>query len=171
MARFSWIGIVLILLGSALLLDRIGVVRFGMQPLLWALLAIFGALRAIEGFGRKKSGRVFWGTFLFLLGVYGVLRYLDVVELRSYWIMPAILVIAGLSMLMMFVSSPQNWHLLIPALLLAGTGSAIILTELGYLSRYDVVESLRLYWPVGIILFGLALVVRNVSFHSRGRSG
>ncbi len=169
MARFSWIGIVLILVGSALLLDRVGVIRFGLPPLLWSLLAIFGALKAIEGFSRKKSGRVFWGTFLFLLGVYGVLRYLDVIELRSYWMMPAILVIAGLSILMMFVSSPKDWHLLIPALLLTGTGSAIILTELGYLYRYDVLESLRIYWPVGIILFGLALIVRNVSFHSRSK--
>jgi hypothetical protein len=167
MGKFSWFGIVLILVGSAMMLDRVGVVRLGWEPILWSLLAVFGAVRAMDGFSKKKSGRVFWGTFLFLLGVYGVLRYLDIVELRSYSMMPAILVIVGLSMVMSFVSSPRDWHLLIPALLLLGTGSAIILSDFGYLYRYDVTYALRTYWPIGIILFGFALVLRGVSFHSR----
>ena len=167
MGRFSWFGLVLLLVGSVLLLDRFGVVPLGWGPLLWFLLAAFGAVRTIEGFAKRKSGRVFWGTFLFLFGAYGMLRYLDVVELRSYWMMPAILVMVGLSLVMTFVSSPKSWHLLIPGLLFLGAGSAIILSDFGYLYRYDVMHSLWTYWPAGLILFGLALVVRGVSFHSR----
>ena len=167
MGRFSWLGIGLVLVGGAMLLDRIGVVQVGWQPVLWALLAVYGIVRAVDGFTKKKSGRVFWGTFLFLFGVYNALRDLDVVELRSYWLMPAMVLILGFSMLMMYMSSPKDWHLLIPAIALLGIGTFIILTEFGYFYRHDVIETFRLYWPIGFILFGLAIVVRRLSQHSR----
>ncbi len=165
--RFSWLGVGLVLVGGTMLLDRIGVVQVGWQPVLWALLSVYGIVKAIDGFSKKKSGRVFWGTFLFLFGVYNVLRHLDIVELRSYWLFPAIVLIVGFSLLMMYLSSPKDWHLLIPAVALLGTGVVIVLTEFGYFYRYDVMEAFRMYWPIGLILFGLALVLRRVSSHSR----
>jgi hypothetical protein len=167
MNRFSWLGGGLLIIGSAMLLDRLDVVRFGWQPVFWTLVALFGIVKAVDGFGKKRSGRVFWGTFLFLFGVYELLRDLDVIELRSYWMFPAILLIIGLSLLMMYINSPREWHLLIPSLLLLGTGAAIILTEFGYFYRYDVIEAVRMYWPVGLILFGFALVARRFSPHSK----
>ena len=166
MKKFSWLGVGLVLAGTAMLLDRLDVVRFGWHVVVWLFVALFGIVKCIDGFGVKKSSRVFWGTFLFLLGVYNVLRDLEVVELRSYWLFPAILVIMGLSLLMMYVSSPREWHLLIPSILLLGTGAAMILTEFGYLYRYDVIEWVRMYWPVGLILFGLGLVLRRIPPHS-----
>lgn len=171
MGRYSWFGIALILVGSTLLLDRFGIVRLGWEPVLWSLLAVFGAVRTTDGFGKKKSGRVFWGTFFFLSGVYGVLRYLDVVELRSYWPVPAFLAIIGLSLAMIVVNSPRNWPVLVPALLFLGSGSAIILSDYGYLYRHDVIYAFRTYWPTGIILFGLALVLKGFSLHTRVPKG
>ena len=158
MKRYSWFGIGLVIIGAAMLLDRLDVIRFGWQPIFWTLIAAFGIAKAVDGFGRKKSGRVFWGTVLFLFGAYNLLRDLDVVELRSYWMLPAMLVIMGLSFLMMYISSLKEWHLLIPAILLLGIGAVMIMTEYGYFYRYDVFEAVRMYWPVGLILFGGAMV-------------
>jgi len=167
MNRFSWLGTGLVIIGAAMLLDRLDLVRVGWQPVFWIVILIFGGLRAVDGFSRKKHGRVFWGTMLFLFGTYQLLRGLDVVELRSYWMLPAMLVIVGSSFLMMYVGSPREWHLLIPSALLLGTGAALILTEHGYIYRYDVIETVRLYWPVGLIMFGLALVARRILPYSR----
>lgn len=162
MKRVSWFGVGLILVGVAMFLDRFDVLSFGWMPVLWGLVAVIGLIKAIDGFGKNKSGRVFWGTFWFLFGTYNLLRDIDVVELRSYWWLPALLLMLGFSLLTMYASTPREWHLLVPALFLLGIGAAMVLTEFGYLYRHDVVEAIRMYWPVGLILFGGALVARSV---------
>lgn len=166
MQRFSWLGMGLVLVGGAMLLDRLNVVQVGWQSVVWALVAAYGTMKSIDGFNKKKSGRVFWGTFLFLFGAYNVLRGLDVIELRSYWLVPALLLIVGFSLLMMYLCTPRDWHLLVPAIALLGVGSSIVLTELGYFYRYDVIETIRMYWPISFVVFGLALVLRRFSAQS-----
>jgi hypothetical protein len=165
--RESWFGAGLIVLGTAMLLDRLDILRLGWQPVFWTLLAIVGLVNAIGGFSKKRTSRVFWGTFLFLLGAYNLLREVDVFELRSYWWLPAMMLILGFSLLMMFVCTPKEWHLLVPALVLLGVGAAIVLTEFGYFYRYDIAEVTRMYWPVALILFGLSLVLQRSFPRSR----
>jgi hypothetical protein len=157
----------MVVLGISMLLDRLDVVRFGWHPVFWTLLVIFGLVRAMNGFEKKKTGRVFLGTFLFLFGAYNLLRIMDVVELRSYWWLPAIILMLGFSLLMMFVCAPKEWHVLVPALMLLGIGAAMVLTELGYFYQYDIVEAIRKYWPAGLILFGLSLILQRTLARSR----
>jgi hypothetical protein len=71
------------------------------------------------------------------------------------------LVIVGLSFLMMYISVPKEWQLLIPAVLILGIGVVLIMTEYGYFYQHDVFEAVRMYWPVGLILFGGAMVARR----------
>jgi hypothetical protein len=163
MRSSSWIGIGLILVGLTIFLDRLDLIHFGVYPVVWFLVAAFGIVQSIDGFGRHKSGRVFWGTSLFLFATYLVLRHANIVELRSYWMFPALLVIIGLSLAVTYVSTPRDWHLLIPSALLLGTGVTMIMTEFGYFYRYDVIHAFRVYWPIGLILFGLALVASRIS--------
>jgi len=161
--KLSWIGIVMILVGLMMLLDRFDLIHLGLYPIFWSLVAVFGVVRCVDGFGKKKGGRVFWGTFLFLFGTYNILRHVDIVELRSYWMFPALLVIVGLSLFVTYVSIPKDWHLLVPAVFLLGAGVTLIMTEFGYFYRYDVIRAFHVYWPIGLILFGLALVVSKIS--------
>ena len=167
MNRYSWFGIALIVVGAAMLLDRFQVVRFGWWFSVWALIGVFGLVRSIDGFAKRRPAGVFWGTFLFLFGTYFLLRDLDMVELRSYWWFPAMLLILGFSFLTTYVSTPRDWHLLVPSLVLLGVGSAMILTELGYIYRYDVVHAIRMYWPVALIAFGISLILSRAFPHSR----
>jgi hypothetical protein len=166
--KVSWFGVGLILVGVAMLLDRFDVFSFGWMPVLWALVAVLGLVKAIDGFGKKKSGRVFWGTFWFLFGTYSLLRYIDVVELRSYWWLPALVLMLGFSQLMKYANTPKEWHLLVPAVLLLAIGAAMVLTEFGYFYHHDVVEAIRIYWPVGLIFFGLSLIMQRTLSQSRG---
>jgi hypothetical protein len=167
MNKVSWLGAGLVVLGLAMLVDRLNLVRFGWETALWLLLAVYGAVKAVDAFGKKKAGRVFWGALFFLFGSYSLLRDLGVVELHSSWMLPHVILIVGLSFLMMYASSPREWHLLVPTLAFLGLGVVMILTDYGYLYRYEVVDALRVYWPVGLIMFGLALVVRRIVPHSR----
>ena len=56
MRTTSWVGVVLILIGLSLLLDRFDILRIGIFPILWLLVAVFGFARTIDGFGKNKPG-------------------------------------------------------------------------------------------------------------------
>jgi hypothetical protein len=161
--RFSWFGAALILLGITMLLNRLNVVPWSWHIAAWAMLALFGVDRALRGFQHTQGWRVFWGTMVFLVGLYNILRGLDIVELRSYFFFPVLMLMLGLSFLAMYLCRPAEWHLLIPTLSFLGLGVILMMTEIGYLYRWDVMPFIKSYWPVVLILFGVALLVNRRS--------
>jgi hypothetical protein len=161
--RFSWLGVGLIAIGTAMILDRLDVISWSWHIVLWALLAFFGAFKVVSGFQQKRRGRVFWGTMLFLFGLYGVLRELDLFGVPSYLCLPLLMLMVGMSFLVMYISSPKDWHLIVPALSFLGIGGVLLLTEVGVLYRWDVLPLIKSYWPVALILFGLSLLLSRRS--------
>ncbi len=159
--RFPWIGVVLILVGGVLLLDRLHVADIRFSYVFWALLMVFGLIKVSQGFSNNSSGRVFMGTIFFLYGLYFLLRVLDYVEFRGHIFIPATFIIIGFAFIMTFLNNMREWSLLVPAILLMGIGSAYILSDMGYLYPWEVGEYVRMYWPVGLILVGIALLFRR----------
>lgn len=160
-SRFSWFGIALIIAGIALLLDRLDLIGFSWTTALWILLGAFAAKKAIEGFAANKRGRLFFGTFVFLFSLVRVFEAFDLFHLDHYLMFPAIVIMLGSSFLMLFLHTPREWNVLIPATFLLGLGFAIVLVESGYLYRRDVLDAVGDYWPVVFILFGISLLFRR----------
>jgi MFS family permease len=106
-------------------------------------------------------GRIFAGTLLFLYGLFFLLRTSEYVDIRLRMFFPATFLIIGVALLMVFLSNYRAWELLIAAGLLCGIGVAFLMTEVGYLDRYEVWETVRLYWPVGLVLLGIAMILRR----------
>ncbi|MBM2845023.1 MAG: hypothetical protein HW407_335 [Bacteroidetes bacterium] len=162
-STFSWFGTGLIIVGLVTLLDRLDVLYLDWTTAVWGLIAVFGAARMIDGFQQKLRARLFWGVFLLLLGTFNVLLDLDVVSFRYHMFPPVVLLILGASILALFVLNPKEWHLLIPAISFLGLGVLWILVSFGYVYRYEVVDAVRFYWPIALILFGLSLLLRRKS--------
>ena len=156
-----FIAVALIALGAVLLLDRLGVIHFGFELAFWSLAMIFGLTRVVQGFSRNGKGRIFGGTLLFLWGLFFLLRSSDIVEFHAGMFPAAVFLIFGIALLMMFLNNFREWELLIPSVVLCGIGAALVLGELGYIDRYDVWEAVRLYWPVGLVGVGVALLLRR----------
>ena len=156
-----WFALVLIALGILLLLQRLGAISFGFHQVLWPLVMLFGLVRVAQGFSLSKRGRIFSGTLLFMYGLFFLLRFSDYIDIRLRMFLPASLLIFGIALLMLFLDDAREWELLIPALLLFGTGSAFVLTELGYLDQFEVWDAVHRYWPLGLILVGLAIIFRR----------
>ena len=153
-------AVALILIGSALLLDRLDVIRFGFHMMLWTIVMVFGLVRVLQGFSRGRKGIIFWGTLLFLYGLFFLLRSSDYFDVRMGLFFPATFLIVGIALLMMFLNNYREWELLIPASLMCGIGVAFVLGEAGYVDRYDVWETLRMYWPLGLVLVVFLCLVR-----------
>ncbi len=156
-----FIAVALIVIGAVLLLDRLGVIRFGVELAFWSLVMVFGLSRVVLGFSRGTRGRIFAGTLMFLWGLFFLLRSADFLEFRIGMFPAAFFLIFGIALLMMFLNNVREWELLFPALFLCGIGAALVLGELGYLDRYEVWDAVRLYWPVALVVVGVALLFRR----------
>lgn len=159
--RTALFGILLVLVGVALLLEKLDLVEFGWTRILWAAVSLVGAVIVIRAFVSNGRGRIFWGTILFLYGLLFLLRSLHLVELDFEVLMPASIIILGFGFLILFVSDPKDWHLLIPSLILLVFGGAFMLSEVGFIRRWELWESIGTWWPLILIFVGFSLILRR----------
>jgi hypothetical protein len=159
--RLPVFGILLLVVGVALLLEKLDVIEFGWSKILWAAVAVLGATIVIRSFVQNGRGGIFWGTLLFLYGLFFLLRSLDLIESHVTVFMPATFVILGFGFLMLFVSDPKDWHLLIPSVILLAFGGAFMLAEAGYIHRWEMWDTFRTWWPLILVLVGFSLILRR----------
>lgn len=160
-ARAQWFGIILILLGAILLLDRMNVLDLTFSQIFWPLVMLYGIWRVARGFSRNSQRRVFTGTLFFLYGLFFFIRTWDFVEFYHHTFLAATFLIFGIAFLMLYLNRLSEWIYLIPFTLLSGIGTAFLLTELGYLDRWEVWDLVRLYWPAALVLIGIAIMLRR----------
>jgi len=157
-------GVILIMVGTLLLLDRLGIFAFGWFRLYPLLLLGIGLL--FYGKLPRDRGAVFPGTIFFLLGVFYVLR--NYIFYRSYafpyyfeehW--PVYLIIVGLAFVAMYLFRPKDWGVLIPAGVLLFFGVMFFLNTYDYLGWHSW-RVVGRYWPVILIALGVMIVVNSL---------
>jgi hypothetical protein len=166
--RNYWFPLLLIFFGAAMLLHRLHVIWAGWAPVLWLAVAAGGGIMLFNGIVRRSRGGVFWGFFWFALGGACFLRTCEVVWLDPGIVVSGLLIVVGTGMILMYVVSPRDWHLLVPAACLLLVGGAILSTELGWFPAWDMAPVVNRWWPAGLVLSGAALIV-NTPLSSRRR--
>ena len=164
--RFPWLGIVLILFGAALLVKKLGYVDVSFHELFWPFVMLMGLVGVGRGFARGRRAKIFFGTLAFLYAVYFFLNGLDRFDISGHLMVGASFLIFGIAFFMVWLNDLRDWYFLIPAILSGGVGSALFVSELGYMSQWDVLDAVRIYWPLALILFGLGMVLRRRIQHT-----
>lgn len=159
--RGSWFGIALVIIGAALLLDRFDLVQFDFSTIFWPLVMLLGLVAAGRGFSLNKRGKIFWGTIWFLYGLFFYLRSADFVDVPSRMLMASSFLIFGVAFFMIFLNNIQDWVYLIPATILSALGVLLILARYDLISYWELRESIHLYWPIALILFGVGMILRR----------
>lgn len=159
------IGSLLILIGITLLLDRLNVFYFRWDRLFWLMTLFLGGFFAVDGFLRKRRGRVFWGSMLFFISVYYVLLQWRLIDRYDFYTLPVILIALGFSFVSLYLYEPREVALLIPAILFVGTGTAAILWWWEVLEWYEIRHAIRVYWPLLFVVWGIALIVKRKPGH------
>lgn len=160
-SRFPFFGVALIIFGLFLLVDRLGIWNIDMSDIFWPFVVILGLIGAARGFSQGKSGKIFWGTVMFLYALFFFLRSLDQIDLHGHSFLPVSSLVFGIAFLMLFFNNFREWLNLLPAGLLIGTGVAFILSDMGYLYRWEVWDVFATYWPVILVFYGIAIVMRR----------
>jgi hypothetical protein len=161
--NIPWFGVALVVIGAAILLQKLHVIEVDFWTVFWPLMMLMGLVGVARGFSGEKRGKIFWGTVGFLFSLFFLLRSLDFVEIRPHMFLPAAFLVFGIAFLMLFVNTFRDWYLLIPAVILGGTGVMFLLAEYGFLYYWDVWQTFRVYWPAVLILFGLAIILKRRS--------
>lgn len=159
--RIVTLGVLLIALGAALLLDRLDIVWFRWSSLGWVAGACFGAFFAVDGFIRKGRGRIFWGSALFFVSLYGILDRWDVVYHHEFYTLPVLFLSLGLSFFVLFAYDPKETTLLVPGVFFCGAATLMVMWWWHLVEWYDVRHALRTYWPAVLVLWGVALLLRK----------
>lgn len=163
-------GSLLILVGFSLLLDRLDVVSLRWDKIFWVAGVVLGGFFAVDGLLRKKRGRTFWGSTLFFISLYFALLKSGIIERYDYPMVPVLFLAFGLGFLVLFFADTRETTLLIPAILFCGTGIVAILWWWEMVEWRDVRRVIETYWPLILILWGLALVVRRRRVAPEGES-
>jgi hypothetical protein len=160
---FPWFGVLLIVVGTLLLLDRLSIVDFGFARILWGTIIVFGLIQVVYGFSRNRNAKIFWGTVLFLYGVYFFTRTFEMFNARL--LIPSSIIILGVAFLMLYFNNLKEWFLVIPGIGLTGIGLILFLGQLEVYEWWDVWIPIRKYWPVVLILTGVAILISSRSRH------
>lgn len=160
--RYPIIGLVLVLLGVALLLNQMNIIHVGGMALVWLGLLVYGAALVIRSFINNDRSKVFFGTLCFLTGMLFSLRKAGLISGAFSIYFPAFIIIVGFAFFMLFVYNPKDWHLLIPSFVFLALGAALMLTHLGYWYSRDVWRAIASYWPVLLIIVGATMLLRRM---------
>lgn len=166
--NLPWFGTMLILFGVVLLLNQINIIDVKFSQVMWAALAVYGFAISYHGFTKKRNGKIFWGTVLFLTSIFFILKNLYIFDAYQcdfgsghFVLFPAWFLIFGFAFLMVFINNSKEYVHLILSLVLISIGGSAILVEAGYLYEWDVWYVLRHYWPLVLVAIGLSLVFRR----------
>lgn len=159
--RTSIAGIALIIIGAGLLLARLDLVSLSMGDALWLVAAVGGGVMLYRGFAGQGSGsgKIFWGTAFLTVGA---------LQLADRWMPmgmdpgvegPLYLAVPAVAWILVVIKSPREWHMLVPAVALLGLALAMYMTEIGTLTRGEVMDTVGRYWPVALVTFGVAMIL------------
>ena len=156
--RVPVFGIILVVLGVGLLLRQLRIIHLdGSSMLLFGLIA-YGGTMIIRSFVTNVRQSLFFGSLCFYSGIVLLLGKYGFMETTPFTYVPGFLIAFGLSFSMLFIFTFSEYHLLVPAIIFIGLGTAFMMTEIGFLYPSDIKDAIRTYWPVAIILFGVLML-------------
>jgi hypothetical protein len=156
------VGMILLILGVLLLIDRAGVMDLGLNRIAGFLILAVGGFEAIKGFATVQRRRLFWGSALFLSGILvGLISYGFIPEeWEQIW--PSAFLILGLSFLMLYFASPKEYSLAFVAASIVAVGVAGLLFVRGYLDMSESMSDVfRFLLPAIIVLTGFYVIWNN----------
>ena len=157
-----WPGLILIVIGALLLVNKLVPYSIGWYEIYPLILMALGVLIFISVIGKRDKGAVFFGTFLFLLGLFFFLRNFDIIPyyyMREVW--PIILIILGLSFVSVFITKPDDWGVLVPGGILLFLGIAFLLRKF-HIIYLDIGDIIAEYWPVILIIIGGGIILGSL---------
>ena len=157
----SLIGVVLIVMGAALILSRLHIVPYRWDIIFWGSIGVYGLLATALAFVTRRRGAAFLGSVLFFFSIAAILHRMHLVESAPWDWFATLSLILGFSFLILFFFDPRRIGTLIPAILFGAYGVFYYLWWYDMIEWFDVMHYVRIYWPVLLVLWGLSILLHR----------
>lgn len=155
-------GILLILLGISLFIRRMDPFYFNWDRIFPLVLLALGVTLFAEVFRNRRTGPLFWGVVLLVIGAFSLLRNYELVDfLYMADLGPVFLIALGLGFFALFVNNPRDWGVLFPSALFLFIGFTLGLRNLNFYF-WDWDGLVEKYWPVVLIFIGVGLLTSGI---------
>lgn len=154
-------GVCLIMIGLWLFVKQLTEISGLWLKIYPILILLFAGSLFFETVRRKQRRTLFWGTVVFTIGLFYLLRNYRVIPFllpEEYW--PLFLIAVGLGYSARFLYCPRDWSVLFPAGIYIFLGIVFFLHGL-YAISVEWIDDLFQYWPVVLILMGVGLLAKG----------
>ncbi|MFZ0389659.1 MAG: hypothetical protein WAN36_04295 [Calditrichia bacterium] len=161
--RSSYIGgLILVIAGILLLLDNLNFSFSYWEFIRGIGILLIGLLFFSRGLSRPGKSGLFLGAFLSFLGIYLLLQWLNIFSTDSGLTVIAVTFALGLSFYMLFFIKRRDWGYLLTGNVFLLLGILFLMYYLKYIPSRLFIQLVDVYWPLLIILAGLAVVIHAI---------
>ena len=151
-------------LALSILLKILGVIDFDSITILGYAFIFYGISAVYVSFGKRRKIFLFFGTFIFLVGlVMFLVSNFEFGNLRAV-LFPALLLIIGISILMLYLDGNAGTFLIVSSAFFIAAGIMLTYTigEFSYNRLINSILSITLkYWPVILIVLGIIFLIKR----------
>ncbi len=127
-------------------------------------LIFYGVASVYTSFGEKNKVLIFIGSAAFLIGIVISLPvHFDFIRPLNVFI-PSSILIAGISLLIVFFDDTSNKTILLAALILLTAGIVFILAARGIQPAVfgeSILKIIEVYWPVLLVISGITIILKR----------
>ncbi len=148
----------------SIILNILGVAEIESGNFLGYILIFYGIATVYTSFGERNKFLVFIGSVLFLSGiVISLPSHFDFVRPLNIFV-PSAILIAGISLFIVYFDDTKNKAVLFASLLLIIAGLIFILSarhiQIPVLGE-SILKIIEVYWPVLLVISGITIILKR----------
>lgn len=148
----------------SIILNMLGLVEIESGDFLGYILIFYGIATVYTSFGERNKFLIFIGSVLFLSGiVLSLPSHFDFVRPLNIFI-PSAILIAGISLFIVYFDDTKNKAVLFASLLLTIAGSIFIISarqiQISVLGE-SILKIIEVYWPVLLVISGITIILKR----------
>ena len=148
----------------SIILNMLGIAEIESGDFLGYILIFYGIATVYTSFGERNKFLIFIGSVLFLSGIAMSLpSHFDFVRPRNIFI-PSAILIAGISLFIVYFDDTKNKVVLFASLLLTIAGLIFILAarqiQISVLGE-SILKIIEVYWPVLLVISGITIILKR----------
>ncbi len=156
--------LLLLFAAVSIFLNLFGILELDSTTFFGYGLIFYGVASVYTSFGEKNKVLIFIGSAAFLAGiVISLPAHFDFISPLNIFI-PASILIAGLSLFIVYFDDTSNKTILVAALILLMAGIILILTARTIQPAVfgeSILKIVEVYWPVLLVISGITIILKR----------
>jgi len=154
--------VTLIITGILLLVNQFELIEFTRPNMIIGGSTIIGLVLLRKAFLTPARNGLFGALFFIILAIEFLMLNLGYLPMDDYLIVPIILFPLGMANLVFYLFTRKNFTNITFGLIFLIATSPFLLSHYGYISYWEISNTVSTYWPVLLITAGLGFLIEGI---------